>query len=246
MKRLLAVAFIATAAVVALTGTASATVCVTGGMAVVLKYENPTTCMDMFPREPTGEYYLRATWLVNGEELPSSVELLSEEEIGIEDMKGGLFGEAVEILCSMLNKGQLTPPNIALVESLTSLSGGETIECITEKGTCPTPTVKAVNLPWEGQFFVGESEEVRLELHAHSGGAAPGFKIKCSSVEDECVGDSDPLIENLAESNDIDATFDEASNTEPGKCSRGGSEQFLLHGTILFFVHEQTLTANNS
>ncbi|MFZ1155540.1 MAG: hypothetical protein WAN93_11605, partial [Solirubrobacteraceae bacterium] len=123
-------------------------------------------------------FALESTWLVSGVKPTAANNVDSEGEILLEDMKGGIFGEAVDVLCLVLDLGTVGPGPADTVTSVTLE------ECETMSGICPSPVATAANLPWNtkvelvGTVFYDDIVAVTGEA---------GYTVSCSGVVDTCT-----------------------------------------------------------
>jgi len=163
-------------------------------------------------------------------------------EILLEDMKGGLFGEGVDLLCSFEFLGEFLAANDFEIISVFPLGGTDpgtgatAIKCETMAGICGEPEIKYVNLPWLVEVVLVGTES--RGLFQTSGAGNPGWNVTCNKVvEDTCTGTASMLLTNTATG--FTATFDASS--EPYSCTRGGAKEGLLEGTIAFTSSEGLL-----
>ncbi|HEX5310065.1 MAG TPA: hypothetical protein VFW38_13425 [Solirubrobacteraceae bacterium] len=170
----------------------------------------------------------------NPAELGVSTVLSEASDVLIEDMKGGLFGEGVDVLCSGFDLAEFDNPDVMLVLSIWPLSGSDPgtgavkIPCTVDSGICGEAEAEATHLPWRLKATSG------TRATFESGGSGePGWKVECNKIaEDECVGKSTVGLKNVAAG--MDVVFDATTNEKPANCSRGGSGQGLIEGEVLF------------
>jgi hypothetical protein len=191
-------------------------------------------------------------WLFNGQPITGTEKTVLSESTALnlllEDMKGGVFGEAVDVLCSGLDEGKVGPGAADLVTTITDLAGKvPPVSCETMSGTCPEPLASPDFLPWHTELFLNAKEEFR-DLVGPGTGGEPGWNVTCKGIfgepiEDLCTGHTNVLVENAAE-NDVIATFDAVSMEEPANCGRGGAKEGLVEGSILFMSDEGALAVS--
>ncbi|HEX5309681.1 MAG TPA: hypothetical protein VFW38_11440 [Solirubrobacteraceae bacterium] len=172
-------------------------------------------------------------------QVPFLSETTEEGGLLLEDMKGGLFGEGVDILCSGGGEGFVEGPLLGFITKIFSLEGTESppafVKCVTDAGICPEPETQPVNLPWHFELDLSTGKVRALLLEEK----LAGWKLLCSkgSVEDVCTAEAGvdtSLGLSNGGANDVLVKFDE-SVTAPAICDRGGAKQALINGTILFF-----------
>jgi len=184
-------------------------------------------------------------FLISGEPALAGTQLLSQTnsstDLLLEDMKGGIFGEAVHITCSGENLAEVESAQKILILAIFPLGGTDPMEgataikCTTNAGTCGEPEALAVHLPWldaveELSVLTEGTQRVTVES---GGSGAPGWTVTCNKiVEDECTGESTVLVENVESM--VNATFETVSNEKAATCTRGGAKEGLVEGTILF------------
>lgn len=194
-------------------------------------------------------------WLFNGGPVTSELTVLSEtEEVGgllLEDMKGGLFGEGIDVLCSGLDEGTVGPGGKDLVTKIFDLEGRESppneIICESMSASCGAPVeVLPVNLPWSTELFLNGLGEFR-DLVGPGNGGEPGWSVTCHTsigpVTDTCTGHTNVAVSNTTEG-DVLITFDSGKPEETATCTRGGEKQGLVEGAILIFHDEGSLSVS--
>lgn len=190
----------------------------------------------------------------NPVELGNADGLSEIKNLLIEDMKGGAFGEAVDLLCSGYTLDEFDSPTILLVLSVWPLSGSDPgtgavkIPCTVDAGICSEAEVEAIDLPWQ----LEATSTTRATIES-GGSGAPGWKAICNkSVEDKCTGASTVGLKNVTEG--LAINFDSTTNEKAANCTRGGAGQGLLEGEILltnesaggvFAVGEEWLSRTN-
>jgi len=185
-------------------------------------------------------------YLIKGEVLKAGnlnkATVTSVGELLLEDMKGGLFGEGVDLLCSGENLGEFLAANDFEVISIFPLGGTDpgtgaiSVKCETMAGVCGEPEAKAVDLPWLVEVvLVGTASRGLLQT---GGAGEPGWNVTCNKiVEDACTGTTSTSLTNTATG--VTAAFEAAS--EAGSCTRGGAKEGLVEGTITFTSSEGVL-----
>jgi hypothetical protein len=174
----------------------------------------------------TSAFALESIWLVNGERLAAAVKMdsASVNSMRLEDM-----GTGVAIECKTTDKETIGPgPEGKTVEYLFT-------ECTTVAGTCESPKVTVVKLPWKTAIvLVGSKYFERIE----SGGTgSPGLEIECTipligKVKDTCTRSTFNFTLTPSGSDD-DGAF---NAEEPFNCTIGGAEKGLFSGTELLFT----------
>jgi hypothetical protein len=194
-------------------------------------------------------------WLLNGNTLAAPIPVLSVGEELFADMKGGLFGEEIDILCSFEELGTVGPGAEDLISSIFPLGGkDEGIEpmlCETMTGICPKPELTLANfnimtlLILVGSEFRDEFGPGLSEAGEEEG---PGYTTHCEGVTDTCRSPLGGLpttkITNPAE-NDVVSEFEVLSEEKPGTCVRGGAGQALVNGSDLTFSDEGVLSVSD-
>ncbi len=100
-----------------------------------------------------------------------------------------------------------------------------------------TPTVSAVDLPWETEFF--ETEKKVLQTLKGTTNGEPGWNIKCKvsgvEVEDECKGEKgspERLADENVETNGVPLLLETFTGSAKGDCKQGGKETGSAKGSI--------------
>jgi len=176
-------------------------------------------------------------YLISGEVLKAAnlnkATVTGVSELLSEDMKGGIFGEAVDFLCSFEFLGEFLAANDFEIISIFPLGGTDpgtgatSIKCETMAGTCGESEIKAVNLPWLVEVvLVGTAFRGLLQT---GGAGSPGSNVTCSKiVEDTCTIETSVGLANTGTG--VTAAFDALS--EAGGCTRGGAREWLIEGTF--------------
>jgi hypothetical protein len=184
---------------------------------------------------------LLALWLWKGVAIAEPLNIEAEGELLLEDTKGGLFGEAVDVLCSGILDGTANPESLDYVSEVLTLTPTIKelinteplvelgLECINNTG-CPTPLVWAENLPWETEVKlveIGTLVDFAIYIYGN-----PGWLVQCMGV----IGEPEDLCETPigvallllnAGGTELLAEFNEAFRNEVGllkaNCTRGGT-----------------------
>lgn len=180
-----------------------------------------------------------AEFLSGGAAAKAGESILLEGELLLEDMKGGIFGEGVDFLCSLLALGEILTAKDLDIISVYPLGGtdpgtGATeIKCETMAGACNEPDATAVNLPWLMEPLELESK-FRGTL-VSTGAGAPGWLGTCEKVlagATECTGEAATVhLENVESM--IDDNFENVFNSNAYDCTRGGLKEGLVEGIVL-------------
>jgi hypothetical protein len=152
-------------------------------------------------------------------------------------MKGGLFGEGVDLLCSgnvLAEFASATDLNIITIYALGATDpntlGSATVGCEVHSGSCGTAKATAIHLDWLVQLELAPTAVTNL---ASGEGGEPGWNVECSlKIEDECVGKTIVESKNLS-TGEVESVFNEATET-PANCSRGGAKEGLVNGAVKF------------
>lgn len=180
-----------------------------------------------------GSAFAESEWLINGSPVTEKTAVDSEAaELLLEDKKGGVFREAVALVCSGLDAGFVGPEKADEVTEVLNLemSSPDILGCTVETGTCPDPLVEAVHLPWTTEVSLSGAA-FRDLIVAGTGGAA-GWRVVClgplgEEIADECTGASSTLLTNLA-GGIVDAEFE--AESEKANCTRGGTAEGEVRG----------------
>jgi hypothetical protein len=99
--------------------------------------------------------------------------------------------------------------------------------CVTLAGTCSSPLVRPIHLPWLTQIL-GEGY-----LFSSSGAGTPGYEVTCFGIiHDTCTGKIEAGLENMPSEAppDLLAIF---SSIAPISCTLGGPSEGLMVGEVL-------------
>jgi hypothetical protein len=161
------------------------------------------------------------SWELNGSPTTEAVNVASKGTLKFSDRHGGLFGEKLKIECAVTSEGSVGPGSTDATTHLTPTG------CVTKEGTCPSPVVTALDLPWHTELAVVEGRT--RDLLSSGGSGAPGYKSTCGgSAEDKCTGNTSTAIENV--SGGVNTVFGAGSGMS---CSRGGAGMGAIEGTEL-------------
>jgi hypothetical protein len=174
---------------------------------------------------------VESTWLVDGAVPTATQEVDSEwdsAKLSIVDLKGGIFGEEVVILCPGNDLGTIGPGK---ADSLTSFT---ITSCELMVSVCPEPLVEVINLPWTSSIvLIGGT--FYDDITSTAGTKMVGYNVLCNNiVEDTCeVALVQPqLVSNF--NGQVEAVFNSADANQPrANCSRGGTGAGLISGTDL-------------
>jgi hypothetical protein len=163
------------------------------------------------------------------EYLVSGVAVKSPEKIsvsfrGILTLEDMGKGSPTEIDCEFTGTGVVEAAGKDLLET-----AGTATSCVTLAGTCSSPSVKVIHLPWATQI------EGERNLFSNGGNGEPGFESTCFGiVHDTCTGTTSAALENLPLETppDLLAIFS-ATLSEPLNCTLGGAKEGLIIGEVL-------------
>jgi len=190
--------------------------------------------------------FLLALWLWNGGNVVENLNVLSEGELLLEDVKGGLFGEATDVLCSGILTGWVGPESLDEISdvlelvTLTLISTTLLVEpglACTNVSGCPEPLVWPEELPWVTEVELVEDAGTffALLLLPHPGATLLGWEIECmgaGNLTDECLTTERAAQLLLPTTTTLGAEFNEAFRElvgDPGmECSRGGAGTGLV------------------
>ncbi len=167
------------------------------------------------------------------EELKTTEQVSSQATLRLIDKKatGGLS----EIQCGGTDNGWIGPNKY---DQITSISV-KASNCKRVAGLCITvEAVEARHLPWQTELF--ETEGRIRDKITETGNGEPGWKVKCSGVEDECLteaGKEGSTLESNEQATGVAlGEFDEKSGK--AKCSIGGAGQGEVRGLVQFHSTE--------
>jgi hypothetical protein len=135
----------------------------------------------------------------------------------------------VRIACKMIGSGKFGAGNEGSIERM------KATECKVIKGTCGSPTVEVVHLPWATELVEVKAEGIVRDEIKNGGAGAPGWKTTCTviiKVTDTCEGDKRPAITNNVSEGLVEATFDRISKSSV--CSQSKKESGTVEGTLKF------------
>ena len=160
-------------------------------------------------------------WLQGGVPLSKSVATTWKGTLKLTDQKGGIFGESIAAECVDTGEGA------AEIGGLGTETKWTASNCVTKAGICPSPTVEAVDLPWN-TALIRIGAIATHDAISEAGKGTPGYKLHCEGIwNDTCTGTFDTVMENVT--GGVDATFD----GEKLKCEKGGAGQGAVEGTQL-------------
>lgn len=172
-------------------------------------------------------------WLLDGKPILTKTLIHGTWKMSPKDSKGGLFGEAVELVCEGTSHGFVGPGALVELDEITATS------CKTITGFCLTPLIKMVHMPWMDELITSGSE--LRDLVGPGTGGDVGWAIECSGeVEDTCEGMTTTDVDNL--SADVDLLFD--FNSEKFNCTRGGAGAEFIKGGWLLLQTGHSLRAD--
>jgi len=172
-----------------------------------------------------------AQLLAAGATIPLStevhVEVLAEgNTLTLTDMK-----EGIGVLCTPEGLG------FALSNGAGTQETGFCSNASTVEGTCGSPKVTAVNLPWTLQ--VEQEGTVFTASLKSSVTAGPGWEVECTvlgvKVTDKCTTQAGRVTLENESSGLVMVTFVDANESEWALCSLGGEKAGLVAG--LFYLH---------
>jgi len=184
--------------------------------------------------------FLLALWLWNGTAVSVNLNVESEGELLLEDTKGGLFGEATDVLCSGILDGWVGPESLDEISEILELATLTLISTVvlvepglvcTNVSGCPEPLVWAEELPWQTEVELVEDAGVffAILLLPHPGAELLGWEVECmglGNATDECLAAEGVAQLLLPTPTTLGAEFSEAFRELVGApnadCSRGG------------------------
>jgi hypothetical protein len=195
--------------------------------------------------------FLLALWLANGVAVTTALNVEGEGEGLLEDTKGGLFGEAVSILCSSLGDGTVDPESLGVISEVLTLSGvavsttplsGEGLKC-TNVASCSEPRVWPIGLPYDLEVeLVEDGTEIffAVLILPHAGSTNIGWLTQCKGIigepEDECTqteGAGQLTLEGATLLASASSAFLELiGQSLPANCTRGGTGSGLVESDV--------------
>jgi hypothetical protein len=169
--------------------------------------------------------------------LGTSEAVTTETETGeaglalIEDMNASAAGDP-DILCEVAKVA-----GTILSNGEGETTAGECLKPVVDKGTCGSPKVNPVNLPWTSLLLEPTAGVFEVDLKAAGNG--PGWAAECTvlgvKVIDTCTTQNGKaLVTNIEGLLHIEF-MEEIEKIEQANCSVGGAEQGLVNW--LFFLH---------
>jgi hypothetical protein len=156
-------------------------------------------------------------------QLSKTVESVSEGHLEFEDSKTAVG--AVRLVCQVKSLGTIGPHAEDKIES------AEVTECKVVKGTCGSPTVKPVHLPWNTEL-TETGGEIRDKIK-NSGAGLPGYTSTCVviiKITDTCEGETSAGVANNLTEGLVEIKFDAAS--EKAKCTQSKAVTGTVFGTL--------------
>ena len=156
-------------------------------------------------------------------EITTATEAVTEGNLQLEDSKSTLG--AVRVECKIKSTGKIGPGKADSVEK------AEATGCKVVKGTCGSPTAKAIHLPWTTELT--ESEGKVRDLIKNSGKGLPGYEVTCTvliKVTDTCEGETSAATTNNLTEGIVEETFD--AKSPKAKCSVSKENTGSLEGTL--------------
>jgi hypothetical protein len=177
-------------------------------------------------------------WTLNGVAITKAVPTTATGALTITDTNG-FFGSAVGVVCTVTTTGT-AGPGAADTTSTVTFTG-----CITEDGTCGSPSVTADHLPWKTELATING--VVRDRILSDGNGAPGYKVECtifgSRIADTCTSERlQPKVVALNTS-PVTLEFDAASGTLD--CTLGGAEAGHVRGDETVKSSSGTLTVSD-
>jgi len=209
-------------------GSASATICLSGGANLQPKYETKVKCEAMTPELATGEWVLVYTSLISSIAITDAegwVAMLTSPEVLAEDM-----GLGVDLLClEAVGSGTLEE------EGLATISTGSCTTVNVGSGTCGSPKLGPADLPWH--TFAYADGTTKLDAILADGKGAPGWEAECTvlgvKAKDLCTTESGkPTVKEVGGNLEIEFLANTQTGAEQAECSIGGKEEGLVNGTF--------------
>jgi hypothetical protein len=153
----------------------------------------------------------------------TATEATAEGTLEFEDSKTSLG--AVRISCKVSGTGKIGPESSDSIEKMVASS------CKVVKGTCGSPTVEAVHLPWATEL--SEPSGAVRDNFKSSGAGLPGWKTTCTviiKVTDTCEGEMSAAMTNNVTEGLVEAIFDKVS--PKAACSQSKESTGSVEGTL--------------
>jgi hypothetical protein len=156
-------------------------------------------------------------------EIKAATKVTEEGELEFEDSKTSLG--AVRLKCKVVSVGTVGPGAEDTIEKVTT-SG-----CKVVKGTCGSPTVEAIHLPWKTELteIGGEVRDV-----LKSGGTGlPGYKSTCTviiKVTDTCEAETNAGVGYSLTEGFAEVKFDPKS--PKATCTQSKEKTGTVEGTL--------------
>jgi hypothetical protein len=158
------------------------------------------------------------------------------------------IGGSSKIRCTKGNEGEGTvgPGNKGRITKAEVTTPGTNCKVVT--GLCSkVEEVKGADLPWQTEIF--ETEGKFLTKIEADGNGEPGWKVKCSGVEDVCTSESSTTLEQAKLENVVSSgvllvlgTFEKANKA---KCTVGGAKAGEVEGQFaILLANGQGLSIN--
>jgi hypothetical protein len=174
-------------------------------------------------------------YLVSGEKIAVgtnvTVDLESEGGLLLEDMNAS---GTPDILCEIEKSGgTITSGGLGQVTS------GECKNPVVDSGTCGSPKVAPLNLPWTTELLEPEPGVFETDITKGTGGA-PGWLAECTvlfvKVDDSCTTELGKTLSTNLEDGLVHQEFmEETPSATWANCSVGGEKQGLVVG--LTYMH---------
>ena len=172
------------------------------------------------------EYLISGNPVKAGEKFTIDVTVLPAKALFLEDMKEGIGLACLEV---ETGAGEVTSPTEGIITEGKCKNSSIDVE----KGTCGSPELVAVDLPWK-TILTSESLTEILE----DGKGEPGWLAECTilgiKVNDTCVTNGGkPSVAN-GEEEELATTFSETeTSTEEATCSVPKEKVGLIHGELM-------------
>ncbi len=156
-------------------------------------------------------------------EIKAATAVTEEGELEFEDSKTSLG--AVRLKCKVVSVGTVGPGSEDTIEKVTT-SG-----CKVVKGTCGSPTVEAIHLPWKTELteIGGEIRDI-----LKSGGTGlPGYKSTCTviiKISDTCEAETNAAVQYNLTGGVAEVKFDPKS--PKATCTQSKAATGSVEGTL--------------